>query len=504
MELIYGILVTLFLGFAYLKFYELIKGERIKKVSFYLIPFIHLTYRYLTANLIEEPIRMAVSFVVIGTLIIIFEKKQSWIVFLISFLMVQIIDLLSMLLAMITVVFFGLIDSQYLAQLVALVWTFAVFITIFRLEHYKKINLSKYATHLESKLVRKIVFIIGSLVVILYTFLMNLPEMGLRTYDFWVSLSIWGLATFLILLIISLVAFIIQHMNDEKKKQQTLEEENEQLRLEKMVIEEKMAELMNTLNSVQLSFSQLESNHHAYKYSVPVLMGMQNKLMEELVNFADNTYDEKLAIINDYANQIRVLGAEVNLGFVDDYIKTEVASLNIPNDWIELTVLLEKIMINAKEKNVQLALFNYIDSWDKSVSSSLFIKLLSNIADNAIKESAKVDEVARGAVQIILQEKHRTIRFEVRDSAPEFEIQILKNLGRRKNSTNGTGDGFSEIMIALEESGASLIIEEWKSNDRAGKSISVDFDGYGMKLLNSHYRSELLFNELENDFEVMI
>lgn len=190
---------------------------------------------------------------------------------------------------------------------------------------------------------------------------------------------------------IVLVILTALYLWSEKKKQELLKKENKRLRLEKSVIEQKMLELMQTLKSLQLNFSQLESNHHAYKYLVPVLMGMQNKLMEELAFFDDNTYDEKLKIIKDYTNQIKVLGAEVNFEFVDDYIKTEITSLKIPSDWVELGVLLEKVMQISKEKDIHVIVFNYVESWDYPVSSSREFKCIyKKLPKNDIIELSKI------------------------------------------------------------------------------------------------------------------
>lgn len=500
MRQLFGWVAVLILIFTTTYFYNAIKRHKFTKIQFWRVIVIYTGYRFLTAGMMSWIVRIPMSFIFLVVILSFLEKQKSWTALFVSYLVVTTLDWLAILLMGLTIGFFGLNENHF--GVVLLFFLFLIFGTLIFKIHSNQEALESYGLLLESKVVRLMIFAVGFLLLIVSSLILLSGTLDIAS-ELIPSIIIMGSALIFTIAIIILVILTARHLFSERKKQQALEEENEQLRMEKLIIEEKSNELLDTLKSLQLSFSQLESNHHAYKYLVPVLMGMQNKLTEELINFSDNTHEEKLAIINDYSNQIKVLGREVNFKFVDDYIKTEVASLNIPNEWIDLTVLLERIMLYAKEKKVQLSLFNYVESWGQFVSNSSFIKLLSNIADNAIKESAKVDDVARGAVQLILHEKNGVISFEVRDSAPEFEIHILKNLGRRKNSTNGTGDGFSEIIAALEESSASLIIEEWKNNDRTGKSISVSFDGYGMKLINSHYRSQLLLAELNNEFEVM-
>ena len=500
MRQLFGWITVFILIFTIIYFYNTIKQHKYTKLQFWTIIALYLGYRFLTAGMLSWIVRIPVSFIFLSIILFFIEKKKSWITLFISYLVVTTLDWLAILLMGITAGVLGLDDGSF--GIVLLFFIFTIFgILIFKIRNNQE-TLESYGRLLESKLVRLMIFVVSILLLIIIALILLSGTLDIAG-EFIPSLIIMGTSVILTVTIIILVTLTIRYLWSEKKKQKLLKEENEQLRLEKVVIEEKMAELMKTLNSVQLSFSQLESNHHAYKYSVPVLMGMQNKLMEELAFFAENTHDEKLAIIKDYTNQIKVLGKEVNLDFVDDYIKTEISSLNIPSDWIELSVLLEKLMQHSKKQGILLTVFNYVKSWDKFVSSTAFIRLLSNLADNAIKESAKIDEQIRGSVQIILKNDKDVLTFEVRDSASEFEIDILKNLGLRKNSTNGTGDGFSEIMSALEQTGASLLIEEWKNGERYGKTVSISFDGYGMKLINSHYRFELLMNKLKNDFEMM-
>ena len=500
MRHIIGWTTVFILIFTTVYFYNSFKINKLNKLQFWGAIAVYLAYRFFTAGMLSWMIRVPISFLFLAILLFVINKEKSLISLFISHLLVTILDLVAVLLMGLTVGILGLNSENFGS--IMLFYILIIFgILNFKIYKNQKL-LEKGGELLESTAVRLMIFTAVFLLIIAISLLFSSGTLDIAS-ELIPSIVIMGSAMMFIATVIILMIMTARHLFLERKKQQELEAENEQLRLEKVVIEEKMTELMESLNSVQLSFSQLESNHHAYKYTIPILMGMQNKLMEELAFFAENTHDEKLAIIEDYANQIRVLGKEVNADFVDDYIKTEVAGLNIPSDWVELAVLLERLMQTAKKQGVLLSVFNYVQTWDKSVSSNAFIRLLSNLADNAIKESTKIDEDIRGSVQIILKNDEDVLTFEVRDSASEFAIDILKNLGIRKNSTNGTGDGFSEVMDTIEQTEASLLIEEWKNNDRNGKSVSVAFDGYGMKLISSHYRTELLASELKNDFEVM-
>jgi len=461
---IYRFLIDLIVAFSLLNFYSRIQSKYIRKIGFYVIPIMYPIYRFLIKGLMIEPLQIFTSFLFIGIMLTIFEKKTSWIIFATAFLMTSILNLFAMLMAVITIAILR-IESDFISIIVFLTWSISVLIAVILLDKYKKISLSTYTKHLESILVRKIGFIIGLLVILLYTFFMILPTTGIMNYDFTISLIIWGITTILVLLIIFLTHFLVSHMNDERKKQLLLEQDNERLNQEQLAIEEQLTELKQVEMSLQKHLGDVTSNYHNYKYAIPVLMNMQHKLIEEITKFSEYNHDARMNLVKNYTDQIRILSFEINDEFVADHIKSEIIGLNIPNDWLKLTSLLETLMQNAQNKGIYLSVYNYTTLWnDLNISDVVFIRLLSNLVDNAIKESCKLPESQRGEVQIIFKEEEGYFCFDVRDGANEFEVSILKNLGIRKNSTNKTGDGYAEIMLDLKQTQASFIIKEWQKN----------------------------------------
>lgn len=120
------------------------------------------------------------------------------------------------------------------------------------------------------------------------------------------------------------------------------------------------------------------------------------------------------------------------------------------------------------------------------------MRLFGNLIDNAIKETDKIKEVESKQIMILFKNVDGYFSFETIDNAKEFKIEILKRIGERKNSINGTGNGYSEIIEILEKSDASLIIDEWYDGSEFGKKISVVFDDMKLFIINSSYR----YNEL--------
>lgn len=262
MQQIYGFLLTLIIDFAFLNFYSRIKNENIRKISFYTLPILHGTYRFLTSGIIGEPLRIIASFAFFGVMLIFFEKRISWVVLLVAFLMTYILELFALLIAYIILIILNT-DNEFVFALMGLTCSIVVFTGVILLEKYQKITLSTYSIFLESALVRKIVLAISVLVVMLYSFL---HIFGID--NFVLSLILWGVSTILVLTIIFLIIFVVKYLNAERKKQQILEQENERLSKERLEIEKQMAELKQMQVELQQDFSEMTSQHHAYKYGL--------------------------------------------------------------------------------------------------------------------------------------------------------------------------------------------------------------------------------------------
>lgn len=523
MHQIYGSTVNYIIAFAILKFHYDFQDKKANKSVIYLIPIAYTLYRILTTEMLIEPFRMLLSPVFLSAMLLVFKEKISWIFLMISFLISQALWMLALLASSITaVILYTTLElwwDETILLLIALGWNGVVYTIFFSLEKHKKINLSAFGEMLVSPTIRKMVWTIGVLIVVLYSFIQisgNLPIAS----DFMSSLVIIGLSAIVVLTIVILSVLLIRHLTNEKKwrddkekqresletQNKWLENENERISKEYTKIQNQMAELNQVYETLKRDFGEVSSNHHNYRYIVPVLINMQQKLVEEMNSFTEYSFDEKTDWIRDYTDEIKSLLVDVREEMVDDAIKATIAGLDLPEKWNQLAALLEKLLnVAQQEKGVYLSIYNYAKTWnDFEISNSIFIRLFSNIVDNAVKESSKLPEDARTEVKIIFNEdEDGCFMFEVQDGANEFNIPILKNLGMRKNSTNGTGDGYAEIMKDLSDTQATFVLKEWKRDEKFGKQISVIFDGYGAKIIDSNYRADILKQTLDSDFEVI-
>jgi len=506
---IYDVLLILIRIFFCLVFYSKIKNQSLKKLTHLAVPITYVALYLLRITLITRPLSVPLQAIVLvatlSALLTVFEKKISWMILLASLLMTMVLEMLAMLIAIIIIFALNMVAVMPVAIMTVMVVLLIVHNLILLLDKSQKLSLASYGELLKSTQLQKIIVILALLVAMLQAFMVESGNFHTGG-NFMDSTVMWGIVVILVLALILLITLASKYMNEEKNKQEQIKAENARLSKERLVTQEQMASLLQAQAELEADFSEMTNNHHAYRYVVPILLGMQNKLIEQMNNFADYDHDERLCQIRNYTDQLRTLTFEISDEFVTSHIKSEIVGLGISKAWLELNVLLETLMQKAKDQGIYLSVYNHATTWHKLVVPKVvFIRLLSNIVDNAIKETFKLPLDKRGEIRIIFKDEDDHFLFEVTDHAPEFAVAILKRLGQRQNSTNNTGNGYAEIMPALHEAKASFVIKEWR-HDRGdiGKTISVIFDGFSMRLIDSHYRYEQLVNELSlTDFEVI-
>ena len=503
MQEFHSSLINLIIALAILAIYVRVSSNKFRKCLIVILPIFYVAYRLLVVSWLNEPFRLLLSFLFFIVALMIFSKKFSltWVGF--AFFTTHILWLLSSLMSIITLLVIGT-SNELVFGLVALIWPIVTFASFLLLDKQKKINLSAIGLLLGSSSVQKMFIIIGFLIMALYSFINFGANLDAAHYSS-VSMLIWGLTLAVALAILFLTIFTVKHLNAEKRQQLLLEAENARLEQGQLDVQNQLAELDSIYTTLKNDFGKVTSHYHNYKYSIPVLLNMQQKLLEELNQFAKYTNAEKSEWIRNHTEQFKALTFDVSHDLIADQVKQEVASLDIPTNRIQLASLLEKLIMTAQNQEIYLSISNQILAWESvCVSDITLLRLISNIVDNAIKESCKIPKADRGEVRLTFTDADGIFAFEVSDYAHEFDLEILKKLGDRKNSTNGTGDGYCEIIAALNEVQASLIIKEWRKDERYGKTISVIFDNCNMKLIDSNYRHELLKHSLENtELEVM-
>lgn len=455
------------------------------------ISLVYVVYRTMISSLIVEPFTIVALLTFFAVTILLVQKNVRWLFLFVAFLIANLLLLLASLLSVMIIIVLWL-ESEILFALVGISCSLVVFAGAMLLIQFKKVDLATFGQLLEKKSIKKTVTPIGILIIMLY----SLINVGVRfiAYEDIVFSVVFGTATLVITItIVCLTISTIKHLNVERKNQQELQDEKSRLEQEQTTIQAQLAELDDVYESLKDDFGKVTSNYHNYKYSLPVLLSMQQKLLDELDQFAMYSNAEKSKWIREYAKQFNELSFDVSHDFIDDQVKTEVASIDLPASRLQLVTLIEKLMTTAQRQEVYLHVENQIQKFeDVDIPDIVLLRLISNIVDNAIKETCKIPKEKRGEVRLIFKEIDGYFAFEVNDYANEFDLSVLQKLGARKNSTNGTGDGYAEIMATLQQAQASLIIKEWQKRNRIGKTITVVFDGFEMRLLDSNYRQEVL------------
>jgi len=506
MNVIYPIFREWLISLSVLYYYGKASKQKMQESVYIIVPFTVSLTAYVVNNHFSTFTRIFISFLLLSLALLAFQKKIMWIYLVLSFSFNYFLFLVAVLVSMFVLVVSGLdYENEFLVKIITSLLLVSTFAFIPVLERNKKINIQGYTQYLNQPFVRKIMGVVGILIFMLLAFInisASLEVVNVIEF-FWFMLI---LGVLILVAVAFLVIFIVKHLNSEKKQRNLLEEENERVNQEYNFMQMQMQELNQIYADLKKDFGDVTSTHHSYRYIIPVLINMQYRLLENMNKFSDFSYNEKSVWIHDYTNEIKTLLTEIDVEMADDVVKATIKSLNIPEKWSQLHTLLEKLYQKADEHGVYLSVNNYSKNWNNLIVSGIsFIRLFSNIVDNAIKETSKLPKEERAEIRIVFKDDETgNLAFEVFDGADEFSITILKKLGMRKNSTNRTGDGYAEIINDLEKTKASFLLLEWYRNNKFGKSITITFDNYECKIIDSFYRSQLLTEVFKNsEFEII-
>lgn len=490
------------MDYFFVKFYGIVADMRLKKTTFLIVPLIHGIYRIHTADIISEPFRFIMSFVVFLMLVKLLEVDVSIIKIVIAYsgsLLVWVLSAFASIFVLWIWSFGGLtMEHEFIISVVGLLLALLTYHVVSFFSVKKKGQLMEYINYLETPLVKSIALLVSVSIILFYSIIRSIEAATVNNLIYGIMVSA---------LIVAVVYLINKAIKNERNEQRLLKEENEKLESQNGLIQSQFAELEEMNLDLTDKFLKLESNHHAYKYAVPVLMKMQGELAGKLNEFATYTHEEKLEELKAYMDNIRLLAYEVNSEFELKYFESRMDSLDIPSAWKDVVSTLELLQDKAKNSGVYLTIYNHSKTWDTlhDISPVTFMRLLTNVVDNAIKETMKIPERGGLEVRIMFKDDESFFEIEITDHANPFDLGVLKKLGRRKNSTNGTGDGFSEIFDALDESNASFVLKEWRNqNGVFGKTVSVIFDGSYMRIINSLYRCDEIEQVMEgSEFDII-
>lgn len=317
------------------------------------------------------------------------------------------------------------------------------------------------------------------------------------------SLSMSQLAGFMTLVVkvLIVIIFVMNLNNPIKKYREKAKDGQDRQQLEALVTEltkvnsslkEEVNQLEHHLIETKIALSEVESRHHKYRDVIPTLAELTRQLALEKGSEKQTLNDGK-----NYADLVVALSEELQIEWLDDIISDEIRWMGLLDEWQAIGVRLIQIRQQAALENVSVIIQNQALLWNEiPISQMQFMRLLGNLLDNAVKESKKDNKGQNKTVLLRFVDEGNCFSVRVMDQAPAFELEILQKLGERKNSTNGTGDGYSEVFEILESVDASLKICESLTAFGRVKEIQVSFDGLKKYSISSTYRAEALKDAL--------
>lgn len=118
--------------------------------------------------------------------------------------------------------------------------------------------------------------------------------------------------------------------------------------------------------------------------------------------------------------------------------------------------------------------------FEEMEDSREFITILADLSENAIISAGAVKDKH---VEVILTSNDNHFCLNVLDSGDRFDIDVLKNMGRKRITTHkgegGSGIGLMSLFKTLKHTGASFTIEEFSGSEGTewySKSVRVIFD----------------------------
>lgn len=293
------------------------------------------------------------------------------------------------------------------------------------------------------------ILILNISVIILFTIII------LSNYDKLVSRSFWlGLVVSSIIMFITIQKslqlyykqkMLIQDLNETKAE---LEQKNEEIK---------------QLEQDNLNFSK---KSHSIAHKQKALEHKLNKIMK----------NAEIVEENDMKNRINEISQEIiNTDTTNKLTKTNIQNIDDMLEYMKSECVKNKIEFELQlNGNIYYMVNNFVSKEDLEILLADHIKdaiIAINYSDNVNKSILIRLGIIDGIYSLYIY-----------DSGIEFEIDTLKNLGKKPSTTHadsgGTGMGFMNTFDTLNKYKASMIIEEYgkPSRDNYTKAIMIKFD----------------------------
>ena len=153
--------------------------------------------------------------------------------------------------------------------------------------------------------------------------------------------------------------------------------------------------------------------------------------------------------------------------------------------------IIYRLMAKAVQKNIHVLYHPHapLTALEGTVSLSKAGNAIGDLLSNAI-DWAAAGNSHTGRVFLHMEMVEGVFLVSVYDNGPLFPLHVLEQLGRRgvTTRTEGSGNGFPDIMYMLLSCGGSLDIIEFPPKDLYTKTVRLRFDGEGLFSVESDRR----------------
>ena len=462
MDMIHRLAGNFMLGFFILLSYrKIIRIEPKRSWHLFYLTLSFAIYMFFTYTYVQEPFRTVSGTLILGCLTWWYQRLINWAALTLALLMGYFAWIISVLATAILVAPFRQFPSQVYWALLLLMQA-GIYLAC-----YQVFRLKSSFPPIDEFEIKVIVFAVATMVLTFFggyhVTLQQLHEYNLPLFRaaFAALISVTLAAIFLIVLF-------------SKRYHERMEAEKYRLALEK-------------------DNGELSTKHHRVRELIQNIGELHAALIDEVKIVTNQNNIEKLPLVRRCLDIARQTGAELSEEFaLDDFIK-EFRGFVLPENWLSLKQLVVKAIRACEQKEFSAFAKNTATTWEQiEIPKIMLNRLVGNLLRNAINELDKTNTDNKAMEIYFFNDDNHAFTIEVHDTAHEFPVQVLANLGKRGNSTNGTGNGYAEIFEFLAETGASLtIIEQMKSGNPA-KIIRVAFDYQERIVIRSSYRYAIL------------
>jgi len=495
MTAIYGIIGVILSSIFIRNCYERIVMIQFSKIQHVLFSVLYFVFAYTVVAITPIFLRPLLVIGFVSGMALLMKKSVNLLVMAWSFLIAQVVWLTTALLVGTALLEILGTTLTVIAYSLSLILEIGTYVLILRSKLLEDVVLIVNERH-----IKKLAYILGLLLLYGITYLRFFLSYLHHLHDITLFFILLIFIVFISIVFVLVLDGTIKKYHEKQADQAViLEKEKEIVDLQKEWFEskERVVDMKVQLDEMTVRLDRMPiDSYHKFKKDLRISNDNFKMLQRSLATLEETGSLEDVSELNELARNLKSslgeLGDKLDLEEVDQLIE----GLELPSAWWELRSLLSSYLWEAKEKGVDMFLDNTSSLWEGlEVSESLVNQLLENLISNGVKELMKSED-SNKILSVRFFDKDECFGLSVQDNAHEFSVEVFQRLGKRGNSTNGTGDGYPEVFEILEECGGSLFIEEILYMEKMMKTIKIIFDGCSKKVVKSNYRTDLLRFEL--------